>query len=98
MHKQVYIAVKKGNTVVIFFTSGNIHRKLLSLINPAMYLLSNIFASGLSDSRYSTRVMQKCDFFLKKSSKDIFDYVLAFMLTFGKMQNTSPLMCTKFEI
>ena len=25
-------------------------------------------------------------------------YVLEFMLTFDKVQNTSPLMCTKFEI
>ena len=24
-------------------------------------------------------------------------YVLEFMLTFGKMQNTNRLMCTKFE-
>ena len=39
-----------------------------------------------------------CDFFLKKRMKYIFAYVLEFMLTFDKMQNTSPLMCTKFEI
>ena len=30
--------------------------------------------------------------------KEIFAYVLEFMLTFDKMQNTSPLMCTKCEI
>ena len=27
-----------------------------------------------------------------------FAYVLEYMLTFDKIQNTSPLMCTKFEI
>ena len=37
-------------------------------------------------------------FFLKKRMKEIFAYVLEFMLTFDKMQNTSPLMCTKFKI
>ena len=30
--------------------------------------------------------------------KGIVVYVLEFILTFDKMQNTSPLMCTKFEI
>ena len=30
--------------------------------------------------------------------KEIFAYVLEFMLTYNKMQNTNPLMCTKFEI
>ena len=30
--------------------------------------------------------------------KEIFAYVLKFMLTFYKMHNTSPKMCTKFEI
>ena len=28
----------------------------------------------------------------------MFAYVLEFILTFNKMQNTSPLKCTKFEI
>ena len=30
--------------------------------------------------------------------KEIFAYGLEFMLTFDKMQNTNPLMCTKFEV
>ena len=30
--------------------------------------------------------------------KENFAYVLEFMFTFDKMQTTSPLMCTKFEI
>ena len=47
----VYLAVNKGNVLVICFTSENIHRELLSLINPAVYLL-NIFFRGLSDCRY----------------------------------------------
>ena len=34
----------------------------------------------------------------KKRMKDIFAYVLEFMLTFDKMQNTNPLMSKKFEI
>ena len=40
LHKIVYLAVKKGNILVIF-TSENIHRELLSLIKPAAYLLNN---------------------------------------------------------
>ena len=30
--------------------------------------------------------------------QEVFAYVLQFMLTFDKMQNTNPLMCTEFEI
>ena len=41
---------------------------------------------------------QKCDLFLTKRMKEIFAYVLEFMLTFNKVQNVSPLMCTMFEI
>ena len=52
----VYLAVNEGNILVIFFTSEN-NRELVSLINPAVYLLKNV--GGLSDSRYSTRVMPK---------------------------------------
>ena len=87
------------NSVIFWsiFTSENIHRELLSLIKPAVYL-HNIFC-GLSDSRFSARVMPKCDFFLKKRLKEIFAYVLEFMLTFDKMQYTGrSLMCTNFEI
>ena len=36
-------------------------------------------------------------FSLKKRMKEFFAYVLECMLTFDKLQNTSPLMCTKFE-
>ena len=42
VHKIVYLAVYKGNVLVNFFTSENIHHDLLSLIDPSMYLL-NIF-------------------------------------------------------
>ena len=41
---------------------------------------------------------QKCDLFKTKRMKEIFAYVLEFMLTLDTMQNTSPLICTKFEI
>ena len=40
----------------------------------------------------------KRDFFPEKRMREIFAYVLEFMLAFDKMQNTNPLMCTKFEI
>ena len=40
---------------------------------------------------------QKCDFFPEKEDGRNF-YVLEFMRTLDKMQNTSPLMCTKLEI
>ena len=94
MHKLEYLAINKGNRLVIFFTSENIHRELFSLINPLLYLL-NIFC-GLSDRRYSARVMPKMCFcfFPEKKMKEIVAYVLEFMLTFDKMQNTNPSMCT----
>ena len=53
---------------------------------------------GLSDRRCSARVMPKMGFFPKKRMKEIFAYALEFMLTLDTIQNTSPLMCTKFEI
>ena len=53
---------------------------------------------GLNDSRYIGRVMTKMCFFPEKEDVRNFAYVLEFMLTFDKMQNTSPLMCIKFEI
>ena len=37
-------------------------------------------------------------FFPEKRMKETFAYVLEFMLTFDKMQNTSYFMRTKFEI
>ena len=61
VHKIVYLAVKLGNDFGQYFTSENIHRELLSLINPAVYLLNK--KCGLNDSRYCARVMAKCDFF-----------------------------------
>ena len=38
VHKIEYLAVNKINILVNFFTSENIHRELLSVINPAVYL------------------------------------------------------------
>ena len=43
VHNLVYLAVKKGNILVIFYISENIHRDLLSCINPAVYLLNTFF-------------------------------------------------------
>ena len=40
---------------------------------------------GLSDSRYSAIVMPKRDFFRIKKTKEIFAYVLEFMLTLAEM-------------
>ena len=48
--------------------------------NPAVYLLKHKFC-GLSDSRYSARVMPNMIFFLEKEKKVIFAYVLEFMST-----------------
>ena len=42
--------------------------------------------------------MQKSDFFPEKEDEESFAYVLEFMPIFDRMQNTSPLMLTKFEI
>ena len=92
VHKIVYLAVKKG----VFFTSENIHRELLSLINIAVYLLNKMFM-GLVKVAIAPELCQKCDFFSLKED-DFFAYVLECMLTFDKMQNTNPLMCTTFEV
>ena len=52
----------------------------------------------MSDSRYSKRVMPKMGFFSWKEDERHFCLCLELMLTLDKMQNASPLMCTKFEI
>ena len=41
--------------------------------------------------------MPKIGFFLKKRMEGFFVNVLEFRLSFNQMQNTSPLMCTKFR-
>ena len=43
VHKIEYLAVNKGNILVNLFNSENVNRKLLSLINPAVYLLNKVF-------------------------------------------------------
>ena len=93
VHKTVYLAVNKFNILVNFFTSENIHRELLSLLNPAVYLLNKIFVG-----RVIVASAPELCLFLKKRVKEIFAYVLKCMLTFDKMQNTSLFSCTKFEI
>ena len=57
-----------------------------------------VFPSVTSPFILGRRLCRKCDIFPVKRTNEIFAYVLEFMLTFDKMQNTSPLMCTKFEI
>ena len=69
-----------------FFTSENIHHELLSLIDPAVYLLSKIFV-GLVIVVSMLELCRKCVVFFLK---EIFAYVLEFMLVFDKMQNTNP--------
>ena len=68
----MYLAVKRCNILVIFSIL-----KLLSLINPAIYLLNNFY--GLGDRCYSARVLLKCNIFLKKRMKEI-----SFILFSGK--------------
>ena len=60
-------------------------------------MLNKIVVGSVIVARAS-EVCQKCDFFLKKRIKEMFAYVLEFMLTFDKLQNTSPLMCKTFGI
>ena len=74
-----------------YFTSENIHHILLSLISPAVYLLSNIFVGRVIVAT-APELCQKCNFFLKKRMEEIFAYVLEFMLSLVKMQNNSTLM------
>ena len=64
-----------------YFTAENIHRELLSLINPTF--------CGLSFSRFSATDIY---FFPEKRMKEAFAYVLEFMPTLAKMKNDSTLM------
>ena len=96
VHKILNPAVKRGNILVNFLLM-NFFCKLLSLINPAVYLLNKMFV-GLVIVTTVPELRKKCDFFLKKRMKEIFAYVLGFMFFLDKMQNNSLLMCTKFEI
>ena len=57
-----------------------------------------MYLCGLSDNRYSARVMPNLDFFPGKEDKRNFVCVLEFMLAIDEMQKTSPLICTKVEI
>ena len=65
----MYIAVKKGNIFGQYFTSENIHRKLLSLINLAVYLLNNNFVA--SENVATAPELCQNAFFLKKRMKEI---------------------------
>ena len=90
MHKIVYLAVNKGNILVTFLLLKIVIANNYQSINPAVYLFNTF-----RNNRYSARVVPKCDLFPEKRMKEIFAYVLDFMHTFDKMQNTNPLMCTE---
>ena len=83
------LAVNKGNILVNF---------LLLKIFIITYKSSCVSCLTIFLLVEALELCQKCDFFPEKGMKEIFAYILEFMLTFHKMQNTSPLMCTKFEI
>ena len=63
----------------------------MSLINPAMYL-RNIFVVDSVIVATAPELCQKCDFDLKKRTKESFAYVLEFMPTLAKIQDNSTLM------
>ena len=89
----------KLRCTVLFHPENNCIRiyiqcELLSLMNPAVYLLNNYFVIVVSAPEFC----QKLLFLLQKRMKGIFAYVLERMLTLDKTQNTSSLMCKKFEI
>ena len=72
--KIVYLGVNKGNILVNFLLL-----KIFIVNYYHLYIQLCICLTkfcGLSDSRYSARVMSKCDFFLKKRMEEIFAYVL----------------------
>ena len=46
VHKIEYLAVNKGKSLVNIFILENIHRELLSLLNPAVHLLNIFFSWG----------------------------------------------------
>ena len=92
----MYLDVKKGNNMVNILLLKYSSRIIVTYKSSCVSALQ-IFRV-LSDSDTAPDLCQNCDFFLKKRMKEIFAYVLEFMLTFDKMENASPLMCTKFEI
>ena len=82
----MYLAVNKGNILGQFFTSENIHHKLLSLVNIAVYLLNKMFV-GLVIVATAPELCQNCDFFPEKRLKEIFAYYkakISFILFFRK--------------
>ena len=91
VHTIVYQAVYKGYMLVDFYLRKYRSRIIIQLC----IWLANF--CGLSDSCYSARVIPKMWFVSWEEEERNFAYVLEFMLTFDKMQNTHPLMCTTFE-
>ena len=86
MHKIVYLTVKKGNILV------NILLLKIFIANYChLYLLNKIFVGRVIVTT-APELCQKPDFFLKNRMKEIFAYVLEFMLTLARMQNNSIFM------
>ena len=52
-----------------YFTSENIHRELLSPLNPAVYLLNKIFVGWVIVAT-ATELCQKCDFPEKEDERN----------------------------
>ena len=98
VHRIVYVSVKKGNIMV------NILLLKLSSLIFVTYISSCVSAYtiyvGWVLVATASELCQKYIYSWKRGWKDFLVYVLAmeFMLSFDKMQNTSPLMCTQFEI
>ena len=75
LHKIEYLAVNKGNILVNVSLVKIFIANLISITYKSSCVSAKQNFCGLSDRRYSTRVMPKCDFFLKKRMKEFFAYV-----------------------
>ena len=92
LHKIEYLAVNKGNILVNVLLVKIFIANLISITYKSSCVSAKQNFCGLSDRRYSTSVMPKCDFFPEKEDERIF-CLCGIMLTFDKMQNTNHLMC-----
>ena len=91
VHKTVSQAVKKGNIVVNIlllkiFIANYCHLLIQLCICSTRFLRVELWS--LQRHSYA----KKYDFILKTSKREIFAYVVEFMLTLAKMQNYSTLM------
>ena len=75
LHKKEYLAVNKGNILVNVLLVKIFIAHLISITYKSNCVSSKQIFCGLSNRRYSTRVMPKCDFFLKKRMNEFFAHV-----------------------